>query len=225
MQVLVDGVAGPESQLLVPMGGCQTIKELKMTLAQKSCFTSKHCLFFGDRELMDDQQVSNIIQAVRSTNNEQYLHVFVRTNDVKHGRLATERSSMSFGSLAHLNEDPISSRALEHTERDSNALVPVKTKQSAVIHIVIRKSAHVSWQPTSDGTFELLVRPSDTAGHVKQKLLPSGPDSTPCILADGHLMHNGVLMEADRCARACAACVLARSILTNFTEPCALCAA
>jgi hypothetical protein len=69
---------------------------------------------------------------------------------------------------------------------------------SAIIHVVIRKTAHVTWQPAKNGMFELLVRASDTAADVKHQLLPSADPGMPGILEDVALVHKGVCMEADR---------------------------
>jgi hypothetical protein len=211
LQVLMDGVSGPESRAIVPVAGTDTIAELKMTLSKKSWFTSKHCLFFGDRELLDHQQVADIISAVHASGNNSYLHVFVRTQDVRFGKLSTAKTSLSFGSLAHLEQDadiastqdpkcnPISldSPGSIATSAGSKDITTV-ANDSTVIHIVIRKTAHVTWKPTADGTFELVVKSSDTAAQVKQHLLPSNSPACPNILEDVSLLHNGIHMEADR---------------------------
>jgi hypothetical protein len=203
----VDG--GPHGgRTTVPVAGSDTISELRLQLSNKSWFTSKHCLFFGDRELLDHQQVSDIVSSVHSSGNNSYLHVFVRTPDVHFGQLSTGKASLSFGSLAEM--DGASST---HTEpscpcvlldqhsnlSDTKDLVScANSADPTIIHVVIRKTAHVTWQPTTNGMFELLVRASDTAADVKQQLLPSTDPGIPGILEDVALVHKGVRMEADR---------------------------
>jgi hypothetical protein len=154
--------------------------------------------------------VADIISSVHASGNSSYLHVFVRTQDVKFGKLSTSRSSLSFGSMAHLDEQsnnvgcgaspPSCQAQLPARSASDGALAPLPEQEdSTVIHVVIRKTAHVSWQPGSNGCFELSVAVSDTAAQVKQKLLPSSSDAAcPNILADFNVVHNGVHMEADR---------------------------
>ena len=176
-----------------------------MTLEKKSWFTSKHCLFLGERELLDHQQVADIISNVHASGSHNYLHVFVRTQDVKHGKLLTSRSSMSFGNLAHVNEQeegagaimPDSGQQLVTRSASRDALVPA-VDDTTVLHIIIRKTAHVSWQPGKDGAFQLTVQASETPADVKHKLLPCAKSACPSILEDITLLHNGVHMEADR---------------------------
>lgn len=59
VQVLVEGPDG--SHLTLPVHTTDTVKELKMALSNKSWFTNKHCLFFGNRQLLDHQQVAEIV--------------------------------------------------------------------------------------------------------------------------------------------------------------------
>lgn len=181
------------------------MRELKLQLArEKGWFTSKHCLFFGDRELLDHQHVADIMSAVQSSGNSRYLHVFVRTSDVRAGQLQMGSQSLSFGNLPDLADDePIDPCALPErgSSADLVAIAPPEATPAAVgtvIHVVIRKTAHVTWQPNAEGAFELLVQASDTAADVKQALLPAGAPGGPRILEDVALVHRGVCMDADR---------------------------
>jgi hypothetical protein len=60
VQVLVEGPDG--SHLTLPVHTTDTIKELRMALSNKSWFTSQHCIFFGNRQLLDHQQVADVVR-------------------------------------------------------------------------------------------------------------------------------------------------------------------
>jgi hypothetical protein len=206
LRVLVEGPDGPQSRVTLPVSGMETIRELKMVLSKKSWFTSKHCLFFGDRELLDHQQVAQVVHRVHQGGNKNYLHVFVRAQDVRVGKLSTDRASLSFGNLAALDDAP--SSPVAHTPRTSSArpfgngtlhtVTTSSSELSTVLHIVIRKSAHVSWSTARTGEFELTVRTTDTPSKLKEQLLPGSGSEYPALIEDLEIYHNGVRLQADR---------------------------
>ena len=194
VQILLDDGGTRTS---VPVAGDDTVRELKLQLAKGGWFTSKHCLFFGDRELLDHQHVADVMAAVRRGGSSRYLHVFVRTSDVRAGHLTMGSQSLSFGHLPDLADEPPCALPERAEAREVVPAAPAAAA-SAVIHVVIRKTAHVTWQPNAEGAFELLVQASDTAADVKQALLPAGAPCGPRILEDVALVHRGVCMDADR---------------------------
>lgn len=209
VQVLVESSFGQKATL--PVSGCDTIRELKMRLANKSWFTSKHCLFFGGKELLDHDMVADIVKQVNTAANPNYLHVFVRAKDVRYGNISTSAASTSFGNLRALDaaeaadahsppKDSFTPRAPPQSS-DDLALATVSSSDAAdlapVLHIVIRKSSHVTWSSASrTGEFELTVRATDTADQLKQQLLPSSGDAcSPALHSDINLFHNGVRLQ------------------------------
>lgn len=62
VQLLVESPDG--QHLTLPVHTTDTIRELKMALGNKSWFTSKHCLFFGNRQLLDHHQVADIVCSI-----------------------------------------------------------------------------------------------------------------------------------------------------------------
>lgn len=210
VQVLVESTFGQKATL--PVSGCDTIRELKMRLANKSWFTSKHCLFFGGKELLDHDMVADIVNQVNTAGNPNYLHVFVRAKDVRYGNISSSAASTSFGNLRALDtaqasdsppNDSFTPRATHSS--DDLALAAVSSSDAAdlapVLHIVIRKNSHVTWSSASrTGEFELTVRATDTADQLKQQLLPSSGDMcSPALHSDINLFHNGVRLQVCPC--------------------------
>lgn len=215
VQVLVESAFGQKATL--PVSGCDTIRELKMRLANKSWFTTKHCLFFGGKELLDHDMVADMVNQVNASGNPNYLHVFVRAKDVRYGNISTSATSTSFGNLRALDDPatgdarspPVDSFTPRHSHgNDDLALATVSSSDAVdlapVLHIVIRKSSHVTWNTASrTGEFELTVRATDTADQLKQQLLPSSGDKcSPALHSDINLFHNGVRLQV-RTALSC----------------------
>lgn len=208
VQVLVESSFGQKATL--PVSGSDTIRELKMRLANKSWFTSKHCLFFGGKELLDHDMVADMVNQVNASGNSNYLHVFVRAKDVRYGNISTSATSTSFGNLRALDDPetsdarspPVDSFTPRHPQsNDDLALAAVSSPDAAdlapVLHIVIRKNSHVAWNTASrTGEFELTVRATVTADQLKQQLLPSSADDgAPALHSDINLFHNGVRLQ------------------------------
>lgn len=156
-----------------------------------------------------------VLQVCQAKGNDSYLHVFVRASDVRFGQLSTSSTSVSFGNLKHLEEGGTPPSALNETRSlsrsasaDDTALQAVEEAMSeqvaaeTVLHIVIRKTSHVSWNTARSGEFELSVRATDTAGHLKeqlkqQQLIPAA-DGKNGLLEDIDFYHCGVRLLADR---------------------------
>lgn len=147
--------------------------------------------------------------------NDSYLHVFVRASDVRFGQLSTSSASVSFGNLKHLDQGGTPSCALNASRSlsrsasaDETALQAVEEAMSeqvaadTVLHIVIRKTAHVSLNTGRGGQFELSVRATDTAGHLKEQLkqrqLLTSSDGQNGLMEDIDFYHCGVRLLADR---------------------------
>lgn len=114
---------------------------------------------------------------------------------------STDTATASFSNLASLDRDAgvsvDAARALPLASADSsattNTLVPLSsvpaalslssdahaTKPVDVLHVIIRKTAHVSWHATADGQFELCVAATATASDVKERALSVVRDVPP----------------------------------------------
>ena len=155
------------------------------------------------------------MQVCQAKGNDSYLHVFVRASDVRFGQLSTSSTSVSFGNLKHLEESSTPPSALNETRSlsrsasaDETALQAVEEAMSeqvaadTVLHIIIRKTAHVSWNTARSGQFELSVRATDTASTLKEQLkqqqLITSADGQNTLLEDIDFVHCGVRLLADR---------------------------
>jgi Ubiquitin family len=160
--------------------------------------------------------ISRGVQVCQAKSNDSYLHLFVRASDVRFGQLSTSNTSVSFGNLKHLEEGstPTSarneisslSRSASTDECALQAVEQAVSEQAAaetVLHIVIRKTSHVSWNTARSGEFELSVRATDTADQLKEQLkqrqLLAVVDGQNNInVEDIDFYHCGVRLLADR---------------------------
>jgi hypothetical protein len=156
------------------------------------------------------------VQVCEAKSNDGYLHVFVRASDVRFGQLSTSSASVSFGNLKHLEEVSTPTSGLNEisslhrsASADESALQAVEQAVSeqvaaeTVLHIVIRKTAHVSWSTARSGQFELCVRATDTADHLKEQLkqrqlLAAADEQNNINVEDIEFYHCGVRLLADR---------------------------
>lgn len=82
-----------------------TIRDIKLRLRNRGWFTSRHCLIFGNKELLEHETVAEVMRqsAVGGDNSAgQYLHIFVRLADVEGVSLQTlgRQGGMAFSSTA-----------------------------------------------------------------------------------------------------------------------------
>lgn len=158
-----------------------TIKDVKLRLKNKGWYSSKHCLVFGNRELMEHEVIGQIARGSCST----YLHIFVRFSDIDAVDVLTLKRELSFQNMCDGNDNPKSALTASlasladsrHTTRscamEANCVMDVKDAgriDNTIVHLMVRKSAKVNWRPVGEDRFELAISSQDTADTLKKKL-------------------------------------------------------
>jgi hypothetical protein len=95
----------------------ETIKNIKLRLRNRGWFTSKHCLVFGERELLEHEKIADV--ATSSEHPSNFLNVLVRLSDIE---AATIRTMSRDISLNHLTEQNQRQSALTAALKDSPRL-------------------------------------------------------------------------------------------------------
>ena len=201
--------------LPAPFG--RTICNLTLRLnLKKTWYKSEDCLFYGGRQLMDDPKVRDVVDLASASQDNRYLHVFVKAEDLQSVSVTSQhrrkpRPSALSRSLSRLSmadrslnssmdnledmtvvQDMQSTEDPTHEGAADNPKLFLKTED--VIHLIVKKSAHVSWQHVDTGHFELSVNVSETAGMVKERL-----SNANGLNVDKHaLLYNGFLLDSNK---------------------------
>lgn len=175
---VVDSAGAPAYQYdTIQALPADTIKDVKLRLKNKGWYSAKHCLVFGDRELLEHE----VIGQIASTSSSMYLHVFVRFSDIDAVNVVTLKRELSFQNLPDVSDHPKSALTASLANLADAHDLSVATRQpslelvankldNTIIHLMVRKSAKVNWRHVGDDKFELTISSLDTVDTLKRKI-------------------------------------------------------
>lgn len=180
----------------------ETIHSLRVRLKNKGVFTGRHCLVFGDRQLLENETVG---QVAAQTGKSDYIHMFARLKDVGSLEVSTEQRTVTFDNRREPSPripTSLLSQGLETPEPGEDSGLKLRGRivgyddavndvmDRNVIHLLIRKSAKVEWKYMKDDWFEVSISAMDTVATIKRKIeqvSPIGIDKYR-ILCDGEVL-------------------------------------
>ncbi|KAF8073104.1 PI4KG4 [Scenedesmus sp. PABB004] len=164
----------------------ETIQDIRLRLNNNGWFSAKSCLVFGDRELADAVRVSDLV-AESGKEHPSYLHVFVKLADVESVNISTPLRALSLDNPAaaeqHLAESLMRAAsssnllALPAVAEPAPDAAPAPAAEGAgdaacraIVHLMVHKSAKVSWHHLQANRFELTISSSDTVESLMRKI-------------------------------------------------------
>lgn len=196
-----------------------TIKDIKLRLRNRGWFTTKHCLVFGDRELLEHEKIADVAKSQASPSN--FLHVMVRLSDIEAVTIRTMKRDISLNYLADptnrqsaltaalkestpaLTSEPANSPSQSTPRscltdaliRQNQAEPDAADRNRAVVHLVVSKSAKVSWKHLESDRFELDISSSETVTSLKRRLQDHDMSLSP---QDVDLVYAGRVLDEAR---------------------------
>lgn len=186
----------------------ETIGDIKLRLREsKGWFTSHHTLVtaFGDRQLLEHETVGDIAKAldIHRTAEGEFVHLVVKLSDIQSMKVTT--ASGKTHQLGDTSPRTLPTSALttsisaSNLERlgSSTSLVPVSRStavDSAVMHLLIKRTAKVGWTHTRGSNFELSVSSDDTAETVTRRI----EEATGVPAQSQQLIYRGEVLSADK---------------------------
>lgn len=184
----------------------ESIASIKLRVARRGAFTSRHRLVLGDRQLLDSEHVGDLAAnlAAKTPSGSSFLHIIIRLADIESVSIGTSmQRTLSFStsddSPAPIRRSKSALTALleERSDRDSpeacrspSSLAVAARSASlppdGVVHLVIHPSAKVGWRHQAGSKLELSISADATAQHVAEELdLPEG---------EHQLLYNGQVL-------------------------------
>lgn len=102
----------------------ETIKDVKLKLSNRAgWFTSKHCLVFGNRELLEHETVSQLLRTDDTAGQQQYLHIIVKLSDLENVEIVTQSNKELSAAVPGTPKTPTMKSALT-TSLSENVATP-----------------------------------------------------------------------------------------------------
>lgn len=197
----------------------ETIKNLKLRLRNRGFFSSRHCLVFGDRKLLESERIGEVASRYKEPDEADFLHVFARLADVESIDVSTDKRNMIYAQegtkLALPKPDKALPRSvltsslsgnLSQTGRELmlrgrvitgvDTVVDLVDRSEPVVHLIIRKDTRVQWQQDRGDHFEISISALDTVDTVKRKIEQVAEE----FVGDGdyRVVHGGEVLDSKK---------------------------
>lgn len=158
----------------------ETIRELKIQLRKKEYFTNKHCLIFGNRELLEDETIGQVSEECAEHG---FLHVVAKLSGIEQLEVTTDDQKRIVKN--ENNSMPLSAltMAVNSSNKVGMEVVPRHLQSDAgdpVVHLIIKKSSKVHWHHKKGDKFEMRITADRPVVEAVPKLeAAAGTRSTP----------------------------------------------
>ncbi|GMH41452.1 hypothetical protein BSKO_09362 [Bryopsis sp. KO-2023] len=197
----------------------ETIQNLKLRLRNRGFFTSRHCLVFGERKLMENERIGEVASRYKEPDEADFLHVFARLSDVESIDVKTDKRNIIYTQGDTRLELPKPEKDLPRsvlTSSLSGNMTPTGRelmlrgrvvsgadpvpnffdRTEPVVHLIIRKTTQVKWQQDRGDHFEISISALDTVDTVKKKVEEVANE----LVGDGEyrVVHGGEVLDSEK---------------------------